>query len=153
MNRVAVIVFSVGLLFFGVFNFVPFIIFLDPAMATPTEGWRLWGKLVDAVRHGSLEDSKVMISWAALLCGELLIVTSPFLVPVFRLSRLAWWIAMLLSGCAVSGVVGVMLLEPPPASIDLGLGCYSLIAALALNFLGFFFIRREIPPNPVTGPR
>ena len=151
MNRTARVLFLTALGCFVAFHFVRFTIFLDPSLsATDNTGWRIWGELPDAFRDFSRVDAEEMVIWSGFLTSSLLLASSPLLVPVLKLSRLAWWLGVLASGVAMLGFGGVIIPVLWVADYAVpGPGAYCLFAAMLLNFTGFFFIRREIPPNPV----
>jgi len=68
----------------------------------------------------------------------------PFLL--FRASRLAWWLAVIVAGTALVGLTGVLLVDysdVPPEAEKPGPGFFCLIASQVLNFLGLLFVRRE----------
>ena len=110
MNRTARILFLNALACFVVFHFVRFTIFLDPLWsATDNTGWRIWGELPDDFRDLSRVDAEEMVIWSGFLTSSLLLASSPFLVPVLRISRLAWWLGVLASGVSMLGFIGVLI--------------------------------------------
>ena len=154
MNRVALVLFVSALASFVAFHFVRFTLILDPALSSVDNiGWRVWPELPRTLRHLSQIDWLEMIIWSGFLTNSLLLLSSPFLVVILRTSRLAWWIGILASGAAMIGFCGVLvpsIIESDRVAPGPGLVC--LLAAMLLNFLGFFFIRREIPTDPVMDP-
>jgi hypothetical protein len=152
MNRAARVLFLVSFGCFVAFHFASF--YILPNQLFPSQdfaGWNIWVALVaDAFRHSSRVDVREMIAYSGFLTSALLLVSSPFLVPVLRISRLAWWGCILTSGIAMIGF-GSVIIPQGTVSSDVvpGPGFYLLFTAMLLNFLGFLFIRREIPANPV----
>jgi len=153
MNRIARVVFVAALTSFVAFHFVEFWHFTEPGFDPDTIGWRIWTELPMTFRRLSHVDGMQMIFWSGFLTSSLLLASSPFVAGVLRISRLAWWIGTLTSGAAniAFGCVFIPLVSET-AEISPGPGFCFLLAAILLNFLGFFFIRREIPPNPVSDP-
>jgi hypothetical protein len=155
MNQAARTLFLAALGCFAAFHFVSFYIIQNQSFASEDfTGWKIWkGLVADAFRHSSRVDAKEMIAYSGFLTSALLLVSSPFLVPFLRISRLAWWICVLTSGASMLGF-GSVIIPQATISPDVvpGPGFCFLLAAMTLNFLGFFFIRREIPPNPVIDP-
>jgi hypothetical protein len=153
MNRIARLAFVAALISFIAFHFVEFWHFTEPDLDADTTGWRIWTEIPTTMGSPSHLDGVQMIFWSCFLTSSLLVASSPFLVGVVRVSRLAWWIGALTSGVATIALGGFLIsLVSDHAEISPGLGFTLLLAAMLLNFLGFFFIRREIPPNPVTDP-
>ncbi len=151
MNLIALALLITALISFAAFHGLEFQIYVDPSMQVEDDnrGWRVWPELVDFVRDLDFSDPRDLIAWAGFLCATLLIAASPALIPVFRASRLAWWLAALVSGTAMLGLGGVLLLDPPDPSWSVpGPGYFCLLGALALNFIGLLFVRREVLPEP-----
>ena len=151
MNRIALVLFVSALASFVAFHFVRFTIFIDPAMSSVNNiGWTIWSEFSRIFRKLYRINWQEMMLFSGFLTNSLLFVSSPFLVAVLRSSRLSWWIGILASGAATIGFSGVLvpLIISSETSVP-GPGCFFLFSAMLLNFLGFFFIRREIPPNPV----
>lgn len=138
MNLVALAVLSTSLLAYVAFHLLPIEAYTDPELED--RGWELWGEVYEFIKDPDANYSQEMIGVAGFLCSAFLIVVCPFLVPVMSRSRWLWWVMVLASGTAMCGLGGIVLLafiEEP------GSGTYCLLAALALNFLGLLFIRRE----------
>ncbi len=150
MNRIALVLFFAALNSFIVFHFVEFWHFQDSSFDSDTTGWMIWPQLVGTLKVLSNVEVMQMIFWSGLLTSSLLLVSSPFLVAILRKSRLAWWIGALTSGVATLAFGFVVLpLAFNSDELSPGPGCFLLSSAMLLNFLGFFFIRRDIPANPV----
>ncbi len=153
MNRVALVLFFAALNSFIVFHFVEFWHFPDPDFDSDTTGWMAWTQLVETLQDFSNVDVMQMIFWSGFLTSSMLLASSPFLVTILRISRLAWWTGALTSGVATLAFGCVVLpLVIKSEEISPGPGCFLLSSAMLLNFLGFFFIRRDIPANPVIEP-
>ncbi len=155
MNRAARVLFIVSLGCFVAFHFGSFYILRNqPFPSQDFTGWNIWVALVaDVFRHPSRVDARTMIAYSGFLTCALLLVSSPFLVPILRSSRLAWWGCVLTSGIAMIGFGSVIIPQGTVSGdVVLGPGFYFLLAAMLLNFLGFLFIRRVISPNPVIDP-
>lgn len=154
MNRIARVLFLSALASFIAFHFVGFWHFKESDSDVDTTGWRIWTEMPMTMRSLSHVNGVRMIFWSCFLTSSLLVASSPFLIGVVRVSRLAWWIGVLTSGVATLALGGFLIsLVSDHSEISPGPGFILLLAALLLNFLGFFFIRREIPPNPVIDPR
>jgi hypothetical protein len=155
MNRAARVLFIVSFGCFVAFHFASFYIFPNqPFLSKDFTGWNIWVAMVaDTFRHSSRVDARTMIAYSGFLTSALLLISAPFLLPVLRISRLAWWGCVLTSGIAMIGF-GSVIIPQGKVSGDVvpGPGYHLLFSAMLLNFLGFLFIRREIPPNPVIDP-
>jgi hypothetical protein len=92
-------------------------------------------------------DRQGLIATSAFLTSLLLIAVSPFAIRILRVSLLAWWFATSVSGMALIGLTGVLLMSNSDDWGKVGPGFYCLIASQALNFLGLLFIRREQTPG------
>jgi hypothetical protein len=150
MNLIALALLVTALIAFVAFHFLVITIVTDPGSSRSDEsGWRIWPELLEFLKDADFNDAEGMIAVSAFLTYCLLVVGSPFILPVLRMSRLGWWITVIASGLAMCGFGGMILLsEHDPAYSVPGPGTYCLLASLALNFLGLLFIRREVPPPP-----
>jgi hypothetical protein len=120
-----------------------------------TYGWQVWPEIWQFARDLDFSDIADLIATSAFLTSFLLIVIAPFAIPLFRASRLAWWLAAIVSGSALIGLTGVLLgnyLGTPSGEEKPGPGFFCLIASQLLNFLGLLFVRRECAPEPVVKP-
>ncbi len=145
MNLIALALLISALPAFGAFHFLLF--------DSPTgneewniRGWKLWREIIDVVMSLSF-DGAAMIAIATFLAHSLMVVSFPFIIAPLRSSRWLWWLAAVSSGIALCGFGGFMITNF--ANRSPGPGFYSLLASLALNFLGLLFIRRE---TPTTSP-
>jgi hypothetical protein len=156
MNRIAFAILIFALLAFIAFHFLPLVVIYDvgPGGSEESEvvtGWQMWPDAWENAKSGGAGSSDIaadMISNAALACGTLLIIAAPFLIPVLRISRITWWILVLMSGLAAMGLSGVTVfyfgLPQPADGALIGAGFYLLVTAQILNFIGLLFIRREV---------
>jgi len=149
MNLIALAVLLTALISLGAFHL------LVLADRRPDEdvvhGWQVWPEIWQFFTEFDFSDIRDVIATSAFLTSVLLIVVAPFAIPLFRASRPAWWLAAIVSGSALIGLSGILLLDYTQAPEDaekLGPGFFCLIAAQFLNFLGLMFIRREINPDP-----
>lgn len=150
MNRIALVLFIAASTSFVAFHFVEFWRFQNPAFDSNTTGWMIWPEFVETLKVFSNLDVMQMIFWSGFLTSSFLLVSSPFLVAVLRMSRLAWWFGALMSGAATLAFGFVVLpMAFKTDELSPGAGCVLLSSAMLLNLLGFCFIRREIPANPV----
>ena len=114
-------------------------------------GWQIWPEIWQFVTDLDFSDIGDLIATSAFLTSFLLIVVAPFAIPLFRASRLAWWLAAIVSGAALVGLSGVLVgdyLGTPSGAREPGPGFFCLIASQILNFLGLLFVRREHAPEP-----
>lgn len=160
MNRIAFAILIFALLAFIAFHFLPLVVIYDvgPGGSEESEvitGWQMWPDAWENAKSagaGSSDIAADMISNAALACGTLLIIAAPFLIPILRVSRLTWWIVVLMSGLAAMGLSGITVfyfgLPQPADGALIGAGFYLLVTAQILNFIGLLFVRREIVPAP-----
>lgn len=147
-NGIALAFFVSALLAFVVFHFLaPF--------QDERRGWGIWLEVVSALRRNNIfSDPQSMIALASFLTFTLLVVASPFLIVVFKRSRLAWWLATMLASTATLGFSGVILWRTNLA--DMGLARWCLIVVPVLNLAGLLFIRRDARdadiPDGSAGP-
>ncbi len=133
----ALVLFCAGLASLVFFNFLP-------GFGTERKGWNLWVNIIQAVQRPSLfRDTKDLISIACLLTLLALVTASPFLVSVYLKSRLAWWLAALMSGLSTCALWCIVLFIVE--SNRVGLGGWCLLAAPALNFAGLLSLRFAKP--------
>jgi hypothetical protein len=150
MKRLAFGFFTAALCCFIVFHIVPV------SRHDSSSGWHIWIELFEVLRSVKNLDVEDMIIISGFLTGSILILSCPLLVSVLNRSRLGWWIGMVSSGMVMLGLGGVIL-SPIMTNISnffaiLNPGLICLLAALGLNFVGFFFLRRNVPPCPVVDP-
>lgn len=152
MNLVALALLVTALIAFVAFHFLRFEIYADPSYG-PSIGWALWPTLIDFIGDVDFNDLTGMIAASAFLTHSLLVVVSPFIVPLLRISRLGWWMSAIASGVSMCGLGGAVLFSDhdPTFSVP-GPGFYAILASLALNFLGLLFVRREVPAPPMVDP-
>lgn len=147
MNRLASCFFLAALACFTAFHFT----FFQRPVGGVSEfiGWEIWiaiFEILQSITHSDWEDR---IASAAFATSAMLIVSSPWLVPVFKRSRLVWWLGVLSSGSAVLGFGSVLLPSVVGNSeMRVGLGFIYLFSAMGLNLLGYLMIRREAPIPP-----
>ncbi|MCW1921705.1 hypothetical protein OKA05_04020 [Luteolibacter arcticus] len=149
MNLVALALLITALIAFVAFHFLVVDYDSDPSTVekTPERGWEIWLELIGFLKDADFTEFRGMIAAASFLCATLLVVLAPFLVPVLKRSRLAWWVIVLPAGiatCGFGGIVGVDLLDPLNSY---GPGVPCLLAAFAINFIGLLFIRHEAAPD------
>jgi hypothetical protein len=152
MNLVALAVLLTALISLAVFHGT---VFVDHGPDDEVSyGWQVWPEIWRTVRAPNFDDFMDLIATSAFLTSLLLIAIAPFAIPLFRASRLAWWLAAIVSGLALVGLSGVLLVsysDPAAGSEKLGPGFFCLIASQVLNFLGLLFIRREHALELPTG--
>ena len=154
MNLIALALLVTALIAFVAFHFLVITVVTDPGSSRSEElGWRIWPELLEFLKDADFNDAEGMIAVSAFLTYCLLVIASPFIIPILRMSRLGWWITVIASGLAMCGFGGMILLsEDDPAYSVPGPGTYCILASLALNFLGLLFIRREVPAAPEVDP-
>jgi len=109
---------------------------------TEGKGWRVWLEIWEMIRDPSFfEEPRNMMAAASFFTVTLLITCSPAMVPLFRRSRLLWWLAAVFSGLATITFWLIVLLINDPQTI--GLSAWCLLAAPVLNLTGLFLIRGE----------
>jgi len=118
-----------------------------------TYGWQVWPEIWQFITDLDFSDIADLIAASAFLTSVLLIVVAPFAIPVFRASRLAWWLAAIVSGTALTGLTGILVVDytkEPADAEELGPAFFCLIASQVLNFVGLLFIRREHSPEQMV---
>lgn len=145
MNLIALAVLLTGLISFIAFH--PLVVADGRPSDDVVRGWQVWPEIWQFFKELDFSDIGDLIACSAFLTSALLIVVAPFAIPLFRASRPAWWLAAIVSGTALIGLSGILLVDytnAPPDAEKLGPGFFCLIAAQILNFLGLMFIRREV---------
>jgi hypothetical protein len=144
MNLVALAILLTGLISLVAFHLV---VFVDGRPDDEVSyGWQVWPEIWKTLKAPDFDDVLDLVATSAFLTNFLLIVISPFAILLFRASRLAWWVAISISGIALVGLSGVLLVsysDSPAGSQKPGAGFFCLIASQVLNFIGLLFIRRE----------
>ncbi|RYD63337.1 MAG: hypothetical protein EOP83_12465 [Verrucomicrobiaceae bacterium] len=145
MNLIALAVLLTGLILLIAFHPM---VFVDRRLSDEVvHGWQVWPEIWQFIADPDLSDPGDLIMISAFLTSVLLIVVAPFAIPLFRASRVAWWLAAIVAGTALVGLSGVLLVDysdVSPEAEKLGPGFFCLIASQVLNFLGLMFIRREM---------
>ena len=157
MNLIALALLITALIAFTAFHFLPVMAETEFARigAAPDEinaGWSIWQEIGNFFVAPRIDDSQAMIGISTFLTCVVLILACPFLVPLFRRSRLVWWIATIASGLVLTGLGGLLVITNLAPDDHPGPAIFSLLASLALNFLGLLFIRRELPAAPEVDP-
>ena len=145
MNLIALVLLVTALIAFVTFHFLPM---YHLPMADNRHGWTVWIDMSYYARSMTASNSQLEnILLSGLLAFAPLVSCAPFLVPVLRVSRLSWWLAVVTSGLTFTGSGGVLLLWMGRAGVMPGPAFVCLLASLSLNFLGLLFIRREQAPD------
>ncbi len=145
MNLTARTLLGAALATFIAFHFLVFYD-LSPFL-DPHRGWRLWEQVWASFVSPNFDDPWELIALSSFLAASLLTVASPFAFSLLANSRWMWWLAVIASGMALTGL-GSMLVTyyfDPDEFDRTGPGLFCLLATLVLNFLGLLFIRRESP--------
>lgn len=148
MNLIALALLITALIAYVAFHFLPVEVYPpDLYGVEPERGYEIWEEVVEFAKDPSANDEQDMIALAGFLCAAFLITACPFLIPFLHRSRWMWWTVGLMSGATLCGLGGVLFLIffYEGASIP-GPAIYCLLAAMALNFIGLLFIRREKTP-------
>jgi hypothetical protein len=146
LNLLALALLVTSLLIFVAFHFLP-------GPKGEGQGWEVWMQLWVAIRDPeNFDEPRVIIAIATFLSFTALVVCSPFLIVIYRRSRLAWWLATIVGGVATLGfwiaILSTSTLE------ELGQYGVALLAAPAVNLIGLFLIRGhskesgEVPVGP-----
>lgn len=150
MNLIALALLITGLV--SLIAFHPFVFVDHRPNDEAMHGWQIWPEIWRTIKSPDFNDIQSLIATSAFLTSLLLVAGAPFSIPLLRVSRLAWWLAIFVSGLALIGLSGVLIMNYSDTSATVGPGFYCLIASQALNFLGLLFIRREIPAAPEVDP-
>lgn len=144
MNLIALAILLTGLISLIAFHGM---VFVDRRLGDEVVyGWQVWPEIWGFILDPDFSELGDLIMISAFLTSVLLIVIAPFAIPLFRASRLAWWLAAIVAGTALVGLTGVLLVDyadVPPEKEKLGPGFFCLIASQVLNFLGLLFVRAE----------
>ena len=144
MNRAALGLLVAALLTFTAFHFLP-------GFGEAEACWRVWLEvgeiLADPLRGNDASDFVILASFLTI---TLLILGSPFLLPVFLRSRLAWWLATLMSGVALFALWILVLVDTEPAL--LGPAGWCLLMAPALHLIGMVTLRGDSPDRGMGLP-
>lgn len=121
-----------ALLLFAAFHFSP------PVTDDDDWGWRIWEGIWEYTDHPEslVEQPSDAVALASFLAFTLLIVASPFLLPVLRKSRAAWLLLSIVSGLAGVGFWAVIFFGEIGELDDIAVGIWFLLTANALNFVG-----------------
>jgi hypothetical protein len=124
---------------FGAFHFLPVQMDWDEL------GWTIWGEVFDVLRNPVGLDPLDGIGLASFLMFSLLIVSSPFLIGVWRKSKLSLRLATIFSGLGTLGF-WIMILGQGGAD-DLVAGGWCLMIAPVLNFMGLALVFGKNPAD------
>lgn len=148
-NRIALCCLVLALAGFVAFHFLPWV----PRSEGHFDGWVIWQNISRKLLS-TLWDSRDLLAATGFLTGALVLVSGPFLLPVLRSSRLAWWLFTVISALATIGLSGLILFHiiayPHNSPRPPGLGMICIIVSQFLNFLGLCFIRRPKPEAPAA---
>lgn len=138
-NRIALCCLVLALAGFVAFHFLPWV----PRSEGHFDGRVIWRNISGKLLSTSW-DSRDLLATTGLLTGALVIVSGPFLLPVLRASRLAWWLFTVISALATIGLSGLLLFHiianPYNSSRPPSLGVICIIVSQFLNLLGLCFI-------------
>jgi peptidoglycan/LPS O-acetylase OafA/YrhL len=145
MNLVALALLLTALIAFVAFHFLVVEYDSDPMVEGKHQiGWEIWRSLFEFLKQADFSESRGMVAAASFLSATLLVVLTPFLLPVLKKSRLMWWVVFIPAGMATCGFGGIVAMNFFNAENSFGPGIPCLLAAFALNFIGLLFIRREV---------
>lgn len=134
MNLLALGLLVTALLLFAAFHFLPG--FEEEA------GWLVWLEAWEMVTDPeTLQYPQELAMLMSFFMLTLLIVASPFLIAVFRRSRLAWWLATLMSGLAMFAFLVLLLGQNDPATM--GAGGWCLVSSPVFHLCGMLMIRGQ----------
>ena len=108
-------------------------------------GWGIWPEVYDVLSAPARLDAMNGIGLASFLMFSVLIVSSPFLMPVWRKSKLALVLARVFSGLGMGGFWMMFLVEGDLERLASGAWC--LMIAPVLNFMGLLLVFRENGPE------
>lgn len=150
-DKIASVLLWGSLIAFAAFHFLPF-------QAGPERegGWIFWAILPEAWMDLDSGDWEIAILLASFLCCALLLLAAPFLIGIFKRSKVLRILALLLSVPSTVGLAGFLLyvffLHPPEHLAGPAIGMHCLVIAQILNLLGLCFIRRPLPVAPAEIP-
>ena len=148
LNGLALIFLSVAPIFFVAFHFLPF------ERGDRYRGWRFWVEIAAIAKHPELigiDSGKLVIALTAFLMIPLLLLASPFLMPVYKSSKVFHGLALALALMSTVGFTGLALAQWDPHSRP-GSGIVCLMVAQVFNLIGLALVRTgkprkgEIPP-------
>ncbi len=119
--------------------------FLRVAKNDGETGWMIWVAIVEMLRRPEWIDPLDGIGIASFFMFSLLIVSSPFLIGVWRKSKPAWRLATVFSGLGAAGFWITVLGQG--GTEDLVAGGWCLMLAPVLNFMGLLLVSRENRPD------
>lgn len=137
-NRIASGFLVLALVGFVLFHFLPWV----PDFYGNFNGWRIWKEISKDLLRPTSWDGRDFLVMVGFLTGTLVLVSGPFLLPIFRASRLAWWFFTVVSGLATIALSGVVLFVIVTDTFQPGIGMICIVASQFLNLTGLFFIRR-----------
>jgi hypothetical protein len=117
-----------AMILFAAFHFLP------AEKDSDETGWVIWQAVFLILRHSADLDALAGIGLASFLMFSVLIVSSPFLIGVWRKSKLALGLAAAFSGLGTFGFWIMVLCQGGEENFPLGFWC--LMHAPLLNFLG-----------------
>ena len=136
--------FVAALVAYAAFHFLPW------SIHGPTVGWQIWRMVLRLPRDWN--DFSNLLPTFGFLSTGLLIVASPFLVPVFMASRLARILVRLVSLMAAVSLTGALLWHSGNFDKFRGRsGMICLIAAQLLHLAGTMLLRPADRSRPTRG--
>ncbi len=116
-----------------------------------SQGWHTWLELAEMVQARNFSDPIENTGLVMFPTSIALMLASPLLIGVLRRSRLVWWLLVLSSGaCLIALGAFAFAISITEDADSHGPGFYCLLAALVLNLIGMFLVRRDIPTTPLS---
>lgn len=137
MNRLALGLFIAAALLFAAFLGFPLL------KTDDMRGWEVWewvpGTLTD---FGGSRDFRSRISTWSILLQSVIVTSSPFLLGVYRRSRLTWWLMTAMAGISSAGLIPI--LKQTVAILEYAdFGFKALLLSSIVHFSGMLMVRGD----------